>query len=168
MPPMLQLDLQQIASQSLSFLLLIWVMRRFAWRPILGALDARRARIEQGFREIADGKAQLERLQQELAQRLAKIDDEARLKIQQAILEGKRVAIEVQEDARAQAQAILSKAQDTIEREVAKAKVTLRNEIADMTVDAVERLLRQRCDDAADRKLIASIIDELGEAPVRG
>ena len=115
MPPMLQLDLQQIASQSLSFLLLIWVMRRFAWRPILGALDARRARIEQGFREIADGKAQ-----------------------------------------------------DTIEREVAKAKVTLRNEIADMTVDAVERLLRQRCDDAADRKLIASIIDELGEAPVRG
>lgn len=167
MPPMLQLDAQQIVSQSLSFVLLIWVMRRFAWKPILGALDARRARIEQSFREIAVGKAQLEQLQQELAQRLAKIDDEARLKIQQAILEGKRIAIEVQEEARAQAQAILSKSQDTIELEVAKAKVTLRNEIADMTIDAVEQLLKQRCDEPADRKLVAAIIDELGEASAR-
>ena len=168
MPPILQLDIQQIVSQAISFVLLIWVLRRFAWRPILAALDARRARIEAGFREIADGRAQLERLQQELAQRLAKIDDEARLKIQQAILAGKRIAIEVQEEARAQAQAVLSKAQDDIEMEVAKAKVALRNEIADMTVDTAERLLKQRCDEAADRKLIASIIDELGETPVRG
>ena len=164
MPEILKLDLSQIASQAISFVLLIWVLRRFAWRPVLGLLDARREKIEQGFRRIAEGKAQVEQLEQDVARRLATIDDEARVKIQQAILEGKRIAIEVQEEARAQAHAVLTKAQETIEMEIAKAKVTLRNEVADMTVDAVEQLLKQRCDEAADRKLIASIIDELGGA----
>ena len=167
MPPILQLDLQQIVSQALSFLLLVWVLKRFAWKPILRALDARRAQIEAGFREIADGKAQAQRLEQELAQRLGRLDDEARATLQQAILEGKRIALEIQEEARHQAQAILTKSQETIALELAKAKVALRNEIADLTVDAAERLLRQRCDEAADRKLISSIIDELGEASTR-
>ena len=79
---MLQLDLQQIVSQALSFLLLLWVLKRFAWKPLLGVLDARRARIEEGIARIDQGKADLERHQQELNSRLAKIDNEARGRIQ--------------------------------------------------------------------------------------
>ena len=156
-------DLQQILSQALSFLLLLWVLKRFAWKPLLGVLDARRARIEEDLRQAATTKDEMRRAQEALVQRLAKIDEEAREKIQAAIQDGRRMASEIQEDARAQAQAILAKSNETIALELAKAKVSLRDELADMTVDAVERILRQRCDAEADRKLIASIIDELGE-----
>jgi F-type H+-transporting ATPase subunit b len=159
---MLALDLQQIISQVLSFLLLLWVLRRFAWRPLLGVLDARRARIEEQLREAARHQEEAARLQQDLAARLAAIDQEARVKIQQAIQEGRRMAAEVQEDARAQAQQILAKSKETIELELAKAKVTLRDELADLTAEAVHRLLRQTLDEKTDHRLIAAILEELG------
>ena len=165
MPSILQLDLQQIISQAISFVLLVWLLRRFAWRPLLHILDTRRARIEEGFQQIAQGKADLERLQQELSQRLARIDDEARTKIQQAALEGKRLAVQLQEQARAQALDIVAKSKETIELELAKAKVTLRDQLADMTVDAVERLLKQKLDAKTDERLVAEILEELGQSP---
>lgn len=164
MPSILQLDLQQIISQALSFLLLLWVLRRFAWRPLLGVLDERRARVEAHLREAARLQEEAARLQQDLARRLAMIDDEARVKIQQAIQEGRRMAAEVQEDARTQAQGILAKSKETIELELAKAKVTLRDELAELTASAVQRLLRQTLDEKTDHRLIASILEELGSS----
>ena len=165
MPSILQLDLQQILSQAVSFLLLWWVLKRFAWRPILGALDARRARIEEDLRAAAQAKADMARLQQELAQRLAAIGEEARGKLQEAIREGKQVAIEIQEEARAQAHAVLAKSQETIAMELAKAKVTLRDELVDLTVEALERILKDKLDLKADHKLVGAILDELGKPP---
>ena len=164
MPPILQLDLQQIISQSLSFLLLLWVLRRFAWRPLLSLLDARRAKIEGDLRHAAQQKADVERLSAQLNQRLAAIDEEARAKIQQAVLEGRRIGMEVQEEARAQAQGILAKSREAIELELAKAKVSLRDEMADMTMETVERLLKHKLNPETDRQLVASILDELGAA----
>jgi len=164
MPPILQLDLQQIISQSLSFLLLLWVLRRFAWRPLLSLLDARRAKIEQDLRHAARQKADVERLSAQLNQRLAAIDEEARARIQQAVLEGRRIGMEIQEEARAQAQGILAKSRETIGLELAKAKVSLRDEMADMAMETVERLLKHKLNPETDRQLVTSILDELGGA----
>ena len=158
---MLQFDLQQIISQALSFLLLLWVLKRFAWRPLLGILDARRAHIERELREAAQRQEELVRLQQEYGEKLAQIHDEARRKIQEAILQSKRISMEIQEQARAQGAAILAKAKETVELELAKAKVMLRDEVADMTLEAVERLLRQKLDPKTDKVLIEHILDEL-------
>jgi F-type H+-transporting ATPase subunit b len=161
MPAFLQPDLQQILSQSLSFLLLWWILRRFAWKPLLTALDVRRARIEEEFRRIGQTKNELARLQEDYNRRLSAIENEARTKIQQAILEGKRVAGEIQEQARAQGAAILTKSKEAVERELAKAKVTLRDEVAQMTVEAVERILRRKLDAKTDRQLVDEILNEL-------
>ena len=164
---MLELDLQQVLSQAISFVILLWLLRRFAWRPLLAILDQRRRHIETALQDVAQKKAEMEYLQADYAQRLAKIDDEARVKIQQAVLEGKRIAIEVQEDARAQAQAILAKSKETVELELAKAKVTLRDQVADMTVEAVERVLKQKLDAKSDRALVESALDELERGRAR-
>ena len=164
---MLALDLQQILSQAISFIVLLMILRRFAWRPLLTILDERRRRIETTLGDVARQKVEMERLQADYSQRLAKIDDEARVKIQQAVLEGKRIAMEVQEEARAQAQAILAKSKETVELELAKAKVTLRDQIADMTVEAVERVLQQKLDAKTDRQLVDSALEELEGKPAR-
>lgn len=158
---MLELDLQQIVSQALSFLLLLWVLRRFAWRPLLALLDQRRETIEKGLREIAQAKDDAARLQAEYAERLAKIHDEARVKIQEAILEGKRVSLEIQEQARAQGHALLTKSKETVELELAKAKVVLRDQMASMVMDAVERILHQKLDPKTDRQLVEAVLSEL-------
>lgn len=158
---MLQLDLQQIVSQALSFLLLLWILRRVAWRPLLAALDARRGHIEEELRKAAQAREDLTRLQADYSRRLAAIEEEARDKIQQAVIDGKRIAGEMQEEARAQAQAIFTKSKETVELELAKARVTLRDQLAQMTVGAVERILRQKLDAKADRQLVDGALEEL-------
>jgi len=161
MPTSLQPDIQQIISQAVSFVILWLLMKRFAWKPLLGMLDQRRNRIEQDLRDAAVRKAELTHLQAEYAQRLAKIEDEARSKIQQSILEGKRIAAEIQEQARAQSEALLVKSKEAVEMELAKARVLLRDQVAAMTIDAVERILRQKIDADADQRLIGAVLDEL-------
>lgn len=162
---MLQLDVQQILSQSLAFLLLLVVLRRFAWRPLLNLLDRRRQRIEDDLRQAAAQRSEAARLTEELNHRLAAIEAEARTKIQQAIIEGKRIAMEVQEDARVHARSVIAKAKETVDLEIAKAKVTLRDDMARMTMGAAERILRQKLDAPADRKLIDAVLDDLERQP---
>ena len=162
MPPILQLDIQQIIAQSLGFLILLGVLKRFAWTPLLAMLDSRRARIEESFRQIEQGKAELAKTQIELQARLAKIEEEARATVQASIKDGRRIAGEIQDEARVQAQQILAKAKETVELELAKAKVTLRNDLADMTIEAVEDLLRRKVNGDVDRALVTSILEELG------
>ena len=144
MPPILQVDLQQILSQALTFVLLVVVLKRVAWKPVLALLDARRAKIEGDLRDAERIKAEMTALQQDYAQRLATIDEEARAKIQQSIQDGRRIASEIQEEARAQAQGIIAKSSETIERELAQAKVGLRDELAELTATAVQRLLNKK------------------------
>lgn len=153
--------IEELVVQIVGFLVLFVVLKFVAWRPLLTVLDQRRAHIEEELRRVAQSKAEMERLQQEYQQRLAKIEEEARAKIQQAILEGKRIAVEIQEQAREQASAIMTKSKETIELELAKARVTLRDQVADMTVGAVERLLRQKLDTKADHQLVEAVLDEL-------
>jgi F-type H+-transporting ATPase subunit b len=157
--------LAQIVTNVVGFLLLVFILRRFFWNAVLRVLDARRARIEDGLRSIEQSTRDLERLKQELRDRLAKIDGEARVKIQQAIVEGRRIAQEIQEEARAQALGLIAKSKETITLELAKAKVSLRDELADLAIDAIERLLKQKCDPETDRALVAAVLEELGRSP---
>ncbi len=161
MPEILKLDLQQVLSQALSFFLLVVILKRFAWKPLLSILDQRRARIEEELRQVAQSKADLARLQDEYGKRLAGIEEEARAKIQQSILEGKRMSVEIQEQARAQGYALLEKAKDTIELEIAKAKVTLRDQMVALTIEALERTLRRKIDEKTDRHLVEVVLEEL-------
>lgn len=153
--------IQELSVQVIGFLVLFVIMKRVAWRPLLALLDERRAKIEEEFRTIAERQAEVTRLQEEYGRRIATIEEEARTKIQQAILEGKRIAVEVQEEARAQANAIITKSKETVELELAKARVTLRDQLAGMTMDAVERILHEKLDAPKDRQLVDSVLTEL-------
>lgn len=157
--------LTQILTTAVGFLLLVALLKRPFWGALLRILDERRTRIEQDLQEASRQRQEMEQLKQMLGRRLDTIDAEARAKIQEAIRDGRRIATEIQEDARVQAQGILSKSKETIELELAKAKVTLRDELADMTMGAVERLLRGKLDAKTDQQLVASILDELGQSP---
>jgi F-type H+-transporting ATPase subunit b len=167
MPAFLQPDIQQIVSQAVGFLLLLWVLRRFAWGPLLGALESRRARIEEELRRIEQGKAELTKLQADYGARLAKIEEEARTKIQEAIIEGKRIASEIQEQARAQGYAIVNKSKETVELELAKANVTLRDHVAAMTMEATEQILRRKLDEHTDRQLVEMVLNDLEQGSSR-
>ena len=157
----MNLSLQEILTQAAGFILLVWALKRMAWKPLLKLLDDRREKIRSGFAEIEQTQKKLEQLKTEYERARAHIEDEARQKLQESIDEGRRVGRELQEGARREARAILEKAKEDIQLEIAKAKVTLRNEVADLTLRATERLLEEKLDETKDKEIVLDFIEDL-------
>ena len=160
----MQILWQEILTHIVGFLLLLWLLRRFLWTPLLGVLDARRRHIAQGLADVERAKAEIAQLQTDYSQRLAKIEDEARVKLREATLEGKRIATEIHEQARAEARQIVEAMKAKLHLEIAQAKVELRDQIANLTIDATERLLRERLDAGKDKALVTQFLNELEDA----
>ncbi len=151
----------EVFVQIIAFLIVFWVLKLYAWKPILKALDARRQRIRDEFDRIETLKKEIDQLKAEYAEHLRKIDEEARVKIQQAVEEGRKVAREIQEKARIESQANFEKAKDNIELEIAKARISLRREVADLSLRVSEKIIREQMDDAKLEKKVLELIEEL-------
>ena len=157
----MNLSIQEILTQAGAFILLVWVLKKMAWKPLLQLLDERREKIQKGFSEIEAAKRDLEKLKADYEHARNHIEEEGRRRLQEAIDEGKKIARELQEEARREARAVLDKAKEDIQLEAAKAKVTLRNEIADLTLAATERVLNEKLDSTKDKELVLDFIEDL-------
>src|SRR3990167_3245674 len=115
----MNLSIQEILTQAGAFILLVWVLKKMAWKPLLKLLDERRERIQKGFEELESAKKGVEKLKTDYENARAHIEDEARKKLQEAIDEGKKVARDLQENSRREARGILEKAKEDIQLEVA-------------------------------------------------
>lgn len=157
----MNLSIQEILTQAFAFAILVFVLKKFAWKPLLQLLDERREKIRSGLEDIEQSKKDVEVLKQKYEELRAKIEEEARDRIQQAVSEGKRVGRELQDEARQEARKILDKAKDDLALEVAKAKVALREQIANLTLATTERLIREKMDAKKDKDLILQLIEDL-------
>jgi len=159
----LNLEIQQILTQALGFLVLLFILKKIAWKPLLSLLDERREKILSEFQSIERTKSELSRLEQEYKARLAEIDAQARQKIQEAIAEGHQIAVDVQEKAREEAKNILNKAKDNIDLEIAKARVELRNQVVSLAISAAEKVIKEELSDERHKRLVNEFIDEAGQ-----
>ena len=157
----MNLSIQEILTQAGAFILLVFLLKKMAWKPLLQMLEERRHKIQTGLEDIERTKTEVEKLKRDYENSRAMIEEEARIKLQQAIDEGKKVAKELQEAARKESRGILEKAKEDIQLEVAKAKVTLRNEIVDLTLAATERVLNEKLDETKDKELVLDFIENL-------
>ncbi len=153
--------LAQFVVNILAFLLLLAILRKYAWGALLKLIDERRERIAAEFAAIDRAKEELTKLKSEYQERLNKIEEEARGKIQQAIQDGRRIAAEVEEGARAHARATLEKSKEAIAQEVAKARVELKEQVVDLAIQATHKVLRQHLDEETDQRMIEAFIQEI-------
>ena len=157
----MNLSLQEIITQALGFLLLVWVMKRLFWKPLLASLEARRSRIEEAFRRIEDSKKEIEALRRDYETHLAKIEEEAHAKIQTAVDEGRRISREIQAKSREEAKEALLHSKENLALEIEKARIELRREIADLTLLTTEKLLREKMTGEKQQEKILEMIEEL-------
>ncbi len=154
------------------FLILLFVLVRYAFPPILGYAEARERRIQESLdearKEREEAAALLEQQRQELA--------EARQQVQQLIGEGRQSAEKVRQEmlrqAREEQESLLERARSDIEREREKAIESLRREAVDLALAAASKLVHERLDAEDDRRLVRDYLARLttgdgGEA-VRG
>ncbi len=153
--------LAQFVVNILAFLLLLAILKRFAWGAVLKLIDERRQRIEAEFAAIEQARGELAGLKTQYEQSLAKIEEEARAKIQQAIAEGRRIASEIEEDARTHARQTLEKTRESVALEVAKARVALKEQVVDLAIQVTHKVLLSNLDEETDRRMIEAFIQEI-------
>jgi F-type H+-transporting ATPase subunit b len=156
------IDIRLVLTQVLAFLLLVWIMGRFAWRPLVAMLEARRKRIADDLAAAEQSKRLAEELRLKYEQDLRGIEARARERLQEVVAEGQRVAGEMKHQAQADATARIERANDEIEREREKAKEMLKEQVAHLSIRTAEKILRAQLDDANQRKLVNAYIDEVG------
>jgi F-type H+-transporting ATPase subunit b len=156
------IDIRQVATQILGFLILLWVMRKFAWGPLLGQLEARRQKIAGEFAEAARRQAAADEARAKLEAQMRDIETQKRIKIQEGVAEGQRVAAEMRAQAQRDAHARMGHADDEIARELERQKELLKERMIHLSLRGAEKVLRERLDDAHQRKLVGEFIDDVG------
>lgn len=152
------------------FLILLFLLSKFAWGPILEQVEAREERIQGALDESARKQAEAQRLLEEHKQQLA----DARRQGQEILAEGKaageRVRKEIEEKAREEGQALLERARREIEREKESALAEIRKESVELALAAAGKLMSEKLDPEKDRRLVMGYLDDLtkNEPPAAG
>ena len=149
------------------FLLLLVVLMKYAFPPILGYAAAREQRIQDALDEARRQREETEQLLEQQRAELAA----ARVQAQQFIAEGKQAAERVREDmlarAKAEQEELVTRAKQDIVSERERAIESLRREAVDLAMAAAGKLLGQRVDATEDRRIVSDYLKSV-EKPADG
>ena len=149
----------------LTFLTLLFVLGKYAWGPLLGALDRREKGIQD---EIDDARRQRDEAE-ELLGRYREQLAEGRRQAQALMAESREAAEQLRRElelrAREESREILASARREIERERNAAVEAVRRESVEVALAAASRLLGERLDAERDRQLVTAYIDDLRDDP---
>ncbi|HOS48196.1 MAG TPA: F0F1 ATP synthase subunit B [Bacteroidia bacterium] len=144
---------------TVSFLIVVFILRKFAWGPILTSLKERETSINDALNsakkakeEVANMKAENERILQEARNERDKMLKEAR-DTKDAIVSEARTKAQVEGDR------IITIARETIQNEKLAAITELKNQVATLSIDIAEKVIRQQL--AGDDKQKALVNDLL-------
>jgi F-type H+-transporting ATPase subunit b len=155
------IDFRLVATQILGFLVLLWALNKWAFRPLLGVLEARRAKIAAEFAAAEHAMGEANEQKSRYEQELRGIEAKARQRLTEAVAEGQKVAAEIRHQAQAEAERRLERAQDDIARENEKAKERIKHQVIDLALLSAEKILREKLDEPAQRRLAGEFIDEV-------
>lgn len=150
-----------LVTQIIGFLIVLWVLRRYAWGPVMGMLEERRARIANDVATAEKLKAEAEKLRLEYEEQLKTIEAQARQRIQEAVAEGQKVADEIRATAHEEARATVAKATADLELEYKKARASLRGDMVTMALGAAEHLMQERLDGDTHKNLVDRFLTDL-------
>ena len=144
-----------------TFCSLLFVLTKFAWKPLLGALDAREQKIQAMIDDAKRLKSESETLAEEHRLQLAEARREAQKIVADSRDAAERVRKEIEEKARAEGQSLLERARREIEQEKDSAIDSLRRESVEIALAAASKLIDKNLDSTADRALVTDYLDAL-------
>jgi F-type H+-transporting ATPase subunit b len=162
--PLVQPDPGLFVWTILTFLVLAALLAKFAWRPMLQALDRRRQMVENAVVEARRAKEELERAQQENARILAEARTEAEAIVARSRSDAERLRAEMREKAMADAAGVLRNAERQIQLETNRAIEQIRRETIDLSIEVASKLLRRNVNREDNEALIASAIEQIASS----
>lgn len=129
--------------QTLLFLLLFFLLKKFAWKPILNAVNEREDGIKNALAEADNARQEMENLKSDNE----KILKEARAERDGMIKDAREIKetmiSEAKEEAKAQATKLIEQAKTTIQNEKLAAITELKNQVADLSISIAEKVMQE-------------------------
>ena len=148
----------------ITFLVVLFVLKKFAWPHLLAALDEREKRISDALAAAEQARQESEEVLREHQQKLAAADEEARKIVAEAREAGANVRQTIVSQAREEAERMLDQARTSIESEKRTAIAELRRETANLAVQAAGALIDANLDDEKNRGLVDDFIARIPES----
>ena len=165
MNPLVQPDPGLFVWTILTFLILVALLARFAWRPLLQALERRQATIAQALEDAQRARQELERLQRESTQIMAQARAEAESILARSRSDAEALREELKQKARTEAAAIVKNAERQIQLETARAVQQIRHEAVDLSVAIASKILRRQVTREDNEALIQEALKQVESQP---
>ena len=145
----------------LTFLLLVFLLYKFAYGPLIELQRQRQEEIHESIREAERLREEARALIEDYRAQMAEARGDAEEILEQARKVGESTRNEILTEARVQAERNVEKAREQIERETRQALRQIKREVADLTVAATEKVTRRTLSDQDHMRMIKEAIDEI-------
>ena len=144
-----------------AFLVVFFILRKFAWKPILSSLKERENGIAEAISSAEKVKAEMAALKSENEALLAKAREERAVMIKEAKETGDKMVADAQGKARSEYDRIVSDAQAAIEQQKNAALIDVKNQVGNLVIELAEKVLRKQLDNKAQQE---AYIKQLADA----
>ena len=159
--PLVQPDPGLFIWTIVTFLVLLGLLAKFAWGPLLAALDSRQEAIRKSLDDAQRARQELEQVQQESARIVAQARVEAEDVISRSRSDGERLREDIKQKARAEADGIIKNAERQIQQETARAIRQIRNEAIDLSVMIASKILQRNISKEDNQRLINDAVAQI-------
>lgn len=144
-----------------NFLLLVYLLKKFAWNGIIGALEKRETQIASDKEQAQQARVAAQQLQAELTEKLNRVAEEATTKIAQAVKTGEIQREQLLASAKEQAERLIVQARQQIEAEKNHALTQMRGEVVQIAVQAARRVVGQEMDNQTACATVERVLNEI-------
>ena len=159
--PLIKIDPGLFIWTIITFLVLLGLLAKFVWKPLVSALQNREDRIKKSLEDAEKAQHELERVQAESEKIVAK----ARAESQTIISEGKAASANINDEmmakAKEKANSIVEDAKKQIDLEKDKAISSITSEVVELSLMAAEKLLRRNLSSEDNRSLVEESLKEI-------
>jgi F-type H+-transporting ATPase subunit b len=146
-----------------TFVVLLVLLAKFAFKPIALALDRRSETIKKSIDEAEKQRVEAKKLMEDYQRQLAEARAEANKIIEEARGLGENVRKEVVEKANAEASALLQRSQEEIQRQKEKGVQELKDTVASLSVQIASKVIEKEVNEATHRQLVENLIKDLSK-----
>ena len=150
-----------LIAQILNFLVLLAILAKFAYKPLLKAMDDRRNRIINDLDSAEQTRLDAEALKEQYAEQLAGARHEATEIVNKANQIAQNLHDELVEQARVEQEALMANAKERIEQEKQQALLDIRAEVIKLSTLIAGKIVNQKLNSDKDQKLVADIADDV-------
>jgi F-type H+-transporting ATPase subunit b len=158
---MLNPDIGLVFWTGISFLVVLFLLAKFAWKPILGAVKQREENIENALQAAEKAQAEMEKLNAKNEELLVQAREERDALISEAKAARDQMIADAKGTASSQAEKIIADAKATIEVEKRAAIAELKNTVGALSLEIAEKVVREKLsDDNNQKELIEKLVAE--------